>query len=249
MMTPPADQTNQLPNPLVWQPGFVVTLILCLFGGFVGGAIVHQLHPLFAYADLPQIELGASAELVQQHRDAAFEYRSMNYGAELAIIGLVLGFAFGAVSGSPKRLLSIFVGGNAGALFGAGLGFFGGQFVANTIFQNQQQTLFATLGLQAGVWGLIIGSIVWSVASVNVGVTRASKYGLIGLIAGVFVAVTQFVVSSFVFPTSNPMFLVPEKSSERIYWIIGFPIVSGLILAFGLANFCRTCGSVGLRRS
>ncbi len=240
-MTSPADQTTPLPHPLVWQPGFVLTLILCLFGGFVGGGIVHQVHPLFAYADLPQIELGASAKLVQQHRDAAFEYRSMNYGAELAIIGLVLGFAFGAVSGSSKRFLSIVVGGMAGALFGAGLGFLGGKFVANSIFQNQQQTLFATLGLQAAVWGLIIGSIVWSVASVNVGVARACKVGLIGLIAGVLVAVTQFVVSSLMFPTSNPLFLVPEEPSERLYWMIAFPIVSGLMLAFGLAKFCRTC--------
>jgi len=235
-MAPSSEQTNQLPYSISWQPNFALTLVLCVLGGFLGGGIVHQLHPLFAYADLPPIELGASAELVQQHRDAAFEYRSMNYGAELAIIGLTLGLAFGGVSGSPERLLSILVGGLAGALFGAALGFFGGRFVANTIFQNQQQTLQASMGLQAAVWGLILGSIVWPVAAVHVGVTRASKYGLIGLIAGVSVAVTQFVVSSFVFPTSNPLFLVPEESSERIYWIVAFPIVAGLVLAFGLSS-------------
>ena len=238
-MTLSADRTNQLPHPIVWQPRFVLTIILSVLGGFVGGGIVHQLHPLFAYADLPPYNLEASAELIKQHRDAAFEYQSKNYGAELAIIGLTFGLAFGAVSGSPKRLLSIFVGGFTGALFGAALGFFGGRFVANTIYQNQQQTLQDSMGLQASVWGLILGSIVWSVAAVHVGASRAFKYGLIGLIAGVSVAVTQFVVSSFVFPTSNPLFLVPEKSSERIYWMIAFPIVSGLILAFGLANFRR----------
>jgi hypothetical protein len=235
-LSPPSVETNTLPNFLVWQAGFFLTFIVCVCGGAAGGAIVHQLHPLFAIEDLPQIGLGASAELVQQHRDATFGYRSKNYGAEMAIIGLGLGVALGATSRNPKRFLAIFVGGLAGVLMGAVLGFFAGRFVAHTIFQNQQQTLQDSIGLQASVWGLLLASIVWFVATVHVGPTRAVGYGLVGLFAGVIVAITQFLVSSLMFPASNPLFIVPEESSERLYWMVAFPIVSGLILAFGL---CR----------
>ncbi len=228
-------KTEQSPLSLGWNPGFALTLLACVVGGFVGGVIVHQMHPLFAYKDLPPIELGASAELVQQHREAATEYRSNNYGAELAIVGLVLGLAFGLLAGGPKRILAAIMGGLGGAVSGAALGFLGGRFVANSLFQNQQQTLQASMGLQAAVWGLIFASVVWLVAAANVGVIRGLQQGLVGFIAGGLVAVSQFVISSFMFPAANPLFLIPEESSERIYWLIAFPVVSGLVLAVGLS--------------
>ena len=233
-MNPSVDQSEQLSLPLSWNPGFLLILLACILGGFFGGAIVHQVHPLFAYTDLPEIDLGASAKLVQQHRDAAFEYRSWNYGADLAIIGLAFGMTFGAFTGGSRRLLSIIAGGLAGSLMGAGVGYLGGLYVAKTILLNAEQTLQASMGLQAIVWGLILSSIVCAVAAANIGTLSAGKYCYAGLVAGFSVAVTQFVVSSCKFPASNPLFLVPEQSTERIYWLAAFPIVSGLVLAFVL---------------
>jgi amino acid transporter len=209
-------------------------LFACIIGGFIGGAVVFKIHPLFAYTDLPEMGLDASAEIVQQHRDAEFEFRSRNYCADLGIIGLILGLSFGAFAGGAHRLRAVFAGGLAGTLLGAGQGFLGGLYVARTTLQNAQQTLHESLGLQAIVWGLVLAGIVWAVAASNVGALSAIQYSFVGLMAGFTVAVTQFVVSSFKFPASNPLFLVPERSSEQIYWLIAFPIVSGLILAFGL---------------
>ncbi len=202
----------------------------------MGGLLVQQLHPLFPNKELPPIDLGASAELVQQHREAASEFRSNNYGAELAIVGLTLGLAFGGVSGGRKRMLSMIVGGLAGAVTGFAGGFLGGRVVAHALFQNQQQTLQASVGLQAIVWSVMIASIVWAVATVAVGAIRAVQFGVIGLLAGVAVAATQFVVSSFMFPVANPQFLVPEESKEQLYWLIAYPIVIGLSLGFGLSS-------------
>lgn len=232
-------------SPLLfgWNPGFVLPLLACIVGGFLGGVIVHQIHPLFAYEDLPPIELGASAELVELHREAGSKYHSHNYGVELAIVGLVLGLAFGLLAGGPKRLFAGIAGGLGGASAGGSLGYFGGRIVANSLFQNQQQTLQASMGLQSIVWGLIIASIVWFVAAVNVGLIRSLQYGIVGLIAGGVVAVAQFVISSFMFPTANPLFLIPEESSERIYWLLAFPIVSGLVLAMGLSRLSATSRS------
>jgi hypothetical protein len=227
-------ESAKSPLPFGWNPGFLLPLLACLFGGGVGGAIVHQIHPVFAYRDLPPIELGASAELVQMHRDAASQYRSHNYAIELAVAGLVLGLAFGLLAGGPKRMRAAIMGGLGGGLSGSASGFFGGKMVANSLFQNQQQTLQASMGLQAVVWGLIFASIVGFVAAANVGLMRSVRYALVGFIAGGAVAVVQFVVSSFVFPAANPLFLIPEVSAERIYWLIAFPIVSGLVLALGL---------------
>ncbi len=211
-------------------------LLACVVGGFLGGSIVHKIHPLFAYRDLPQIDLGASAKLVQEHRDAAFEFRSWNYGADLAIIGSVLGLSFGAFAGGRRRLPAIVAGGLAGGLLGASLGFLGGLYVAKTILLNAEQTLQESLGLQAVVWGLILSGIVWSVAATNLGVKTAATHGFVGLLAGLLVAVVQFVVTSFKFPSSNPLFLVPESATERLYWLVAFPVISGLILASGLRN-------------
>lgn len=235
-MKPPVDSSKQLTRCPSWDPGFLWVLLACIIGGFLGGTVVYKLHPLFAYAELPEMGLNASAEVIQQHRDAAFEYHSRNYGAELGIIGLILGLTFGAFAGGNRRLLSAFSGGFAGSLLGAGLGFVGGLYIAKTQLVNAEQTLSESLGLQAIVWGLVLAGIVWSVAAANIGAICAAKYGLVGLLAGFSVAVTHFVVSSYKFPASNPLFLVPERSSERIYWLVAFPIVCGLILAFGLRS-------------
>ena len=116
-------------------------LLACVVGGFLGGSIVYKVHPLFAYTDLPEIGLDASAELVQEHRDAAFQFRSWNYSADFAIIGSILGLSFGAFAGGSRRLPATIVGGLVGGLLGAGLGFLGGLYVAKTILLNAEQTL------------------------------------------------------------------------------------------------------------
>ena len=211
-------------------------LLACVVGGFLGGSIVYKVHPLFAYTDLPEIGLDASAELVQEHRDAAFQFRSWNYSADFAIIGSILGLSFGAFAGGSRRMPATIAGGLVGGLLGAGLGFLGGLYVAKTILLNAEQTLQESLGLQAAVWGLILAGIVWSVAATNLGVQSALTPGFVGLLAGLLVAMEHFVVGSFKFPTSNPLFLVPEGATERLYWLIAFPVVSGLILAIGLRS-------------
>ncbi len=243
-MTSSKPSPEELRQASVWQPKLMPTLVACVLGGLLGGVIVHWVHPLFAYKDLPPIDLGASAELVQQHRDAAFAYRSMNYGVELAIVGLTLGLFFGAVAAPSKRLLSMLVGGCAGALAASGGGAMGGRLVAHALFQNQQQTLTASMGLQAIVWGLMIASIVWSVAFVHVGAIRALQPGIVGLLAGIAVAATQFVVSSFLFPAANPQFLVPEEANERVYWLLALPLAAGLSLGLGLSR--QTAGQYQL---
>ncbi len=229
-----ADNATQVARCSSWHPGFVLIWLACIIGGFLGGAVVYKIHPLFAYTDLPEMGLDASAELIQQHREAVFEFRSRNYAADLGIIGLVLGLSFGAFAGGKRRLLAALTGGLVGSLLGATLGFLGGLYVASTIWVNAEQTLQASLGLQAIVWGLVLAGIVWAVAAANVGAFAAIKYGAVGLVAGFFVAVAQFVISTYNFPASNPLFLVPERSSEQLYWLVAFPIVSALILAFGL---------------
>ena len=238
-MPPREIEAIQTSETKTWHPNVVMYLVACILGGLLGGGIVHQIHPVFEYTDLPQIGLGASDELILQHRIAAFEYRSKNYGVELAIVGLSLGLAIGAFSGSPKRMLSTFAGGIAGALTGGIVGYVGGLIVGQSIIRNEQQGLQASMGLQTIVWGLILASVVWSVATLHVGAKRACSHLLIGLIAGFAVAVTQFVISSVVFPSSNPLFLIPEQPSERVYWLAAFPIVSGLIVAMGVAKLSR----------
>ncbi len=235
-MNPPTnhpDQTSSLPG---WNPGFVLMLLACVIGGLVGGFVVHQMHPFFAYKQLPPLELGSPPELVQEHHDAAFAYRTRNYAVEFAIIGLALGLAIGACSRGPRWLLCIFSGGCIGTLCGLGLGFASGLYITQNLLVNAQQTLQTSMGLQTVVWGVLLANIVGVVAFLQVGMIEAIKYWFVGLLAGFVVAATQFATSSLMFPSSNPMFLVPEQASERVYWLAIFPIAAGLVMALGLTK-------------
>jgi hypothetical protein len=216
-----------------WNPGFVSILLACMVGGFVGGLCVHLLHPLFAYEELPPLELGSPPALIKQHHDAALAYRTRNYSAELAIIGLCLGVSMGACSRGKRFLLCTVGGGSIGALSGVVLGYVAGSYVTKTLLVNAQQTLQSSMGLQTLVWGGVLANIALTVAALNIGVARAFKYWPLGLMAGFVVAVVQFVISSLMFPTSNPMFLVPEQASERAYWLAAFPLTAGLVMAVG----------------
>ena len=203
----------------------------------MGGGVVHVIHPVFAFPDLPPVVMGSSVELIQEHRDAAFAYRSRNYGLDLAIVGLTFGVFFGAFSLSRKRTLSVIAGGVIGALTGAVLGFVGGLLATQSILRSDPQDLQTSMGLQSIVWGLIFASVLWVVATLHIGAIRACAHLLIGLLAGFAVALVQFVISTMMYPSSNPMFLVPDGHTERICWLVTFPIVSGLILALGVARF------------
>jgi hypothetical protein len=214
--------------------GFVSVLLMCVAGAFLGGFTVHMLHPIFAYEQLPNLELGSPPALVKRHHDAALAYRTRNYAAEFAIIGLALGVSIGACSRGSRFLLCAIGGGFVGALSGAGLGFVAGSYITKTLLVNAEQTLQSSMGLQTLVWGGVLANITWLVAALNLGVIRALKYWPLGLLAGFVVAVLQFVISSLLFPNSNPMFLVPEETSERAYWLAAYPLAAGLVMAVGL---------------
>ena len=100
-----------------WNPGFIAILLACIVGGFVGGLIVHQLHPLFAYEELPPLELGSPPALIKKHHDAAFAYQTQNYASEFAIIGLAFGICIGAFTGGKAT----FFGGEVRRQLGAAI--------------------------------------------------------------------------------------------------------------------------------
>ncbi len=233
-MVPSEDSPNQVATQPGWNPGFVSILVACMVGGFIGGLCVHLAHPLFAYEELPPLELGSPPALIKRHHDAAFAYRTTNYAAELAIIGLALGVSIGACSRGKRMLLCAIGGGVIGALSGIGLGYISGSYVTKSLLVNAAQTLQSSMGLQTLVWGGVLANIALTVAALNTGVTRALKYWPLGLLAGFGVALVQFVISSILFPNSNPMFLVPEQASERAYWLAAFPLTAGLVMAVGL---------------
>ena len=217
-----------------WNPGFIAILLACIVGGFVGGLIVHQLHPLFAYEELPPLELGSPPALIKKHHDAAFAYQTQNYASEFAIIGLAFGICIGAFTGGKRLLVCAIGGGIVGALTGMGLGYASGSYITKTLLVNAEQTMQSSMGLQTVVWGGVLANIIAVVAAMKVGVVRAWKYWLVGLAAGFAVAAIQFVVSSLMFPNSNPIFLVPEEAAERVYWLAVFPATTGLVMALGL---------------
>ena len=130
-------------------------------------------------------------------------------------------------------LLCAIGGGVIGALSGIGLGYISGSYVTKSLLVNAEQTLQSSMGLQTLVWGGVLANIALTVAALNIGGARALKYWPLGLLAGFVVAVVQFVISSILFPTSNPMFLVPEQASERAYWLAAFPLTAGLAMAVG----------------
>lgn len=233
-MVPSENSPAQVAQQPGWNPGFVPILLACMVGGFIGGLCVHFAHPIFAYEDLPPLELGSPPALIKRHHDAAFAYRTTNYAAELAIIGLAMGVSIGACSRGKRSLLSAVGGGLVGAISGVGLGYAAGSYVTKTLLVNAEQTLQSSMGLQTLAWGGVLANIALLVAALNLGVTRALKYWPLGLLAGFGVAVVQFVVSSILFPTSNPMFLVPEQASERAYWLAAFPLTAGLVMALGM---------------
>lgn len=235
-MVPSENNPEQVTSQPGWNPGFVSILVACIVGGFLGGLCVHFAHPIFAYEELPPLELGSPPALIKRHHDAALAYRTTNYASELAIIGLAFGVCIGAFSSGKRMLLSAIGGGVIGALSGIGLGYVSGSFVTKSLLVNAEQTLQSSMGLQTLAWGGVLANIALTVAALNIGFTRAFKYWPLGLLAGFGVAVVQFVISSILFPTSNPMFLVPEEASERAYWLAAFPLTAGLVIALGLSK-------------
>lgn len=233
-MNPSENRPDLIASQLGWNPGFFPVLLACIVGGFLGGAIVLQTHPFFAYEELPPLDFGSPPELVKQHHDAETVYRTQNYATEFAIIGLAFGICIGAFTGGNRFLLCAIGGGCVGALTGMGLGYASGLYITQKLLVNAEQTLQASMGLQTVVWGVVLANIVALVSVLKAGIVRVWMYWLVGLAAGFSVAVLQFVISSLMFPNANPIFLVPENASERAYWLAVFPVTAGLVLALGL---------------
>ena len=222
-----------------WKPRVFQIFLACVIGGYIGGSIIHQVHPIFAYEQLPPIDFASPPELIEQHHAAAFAYQTRNYAAEFAIVGLGFGFCIGTLAGG-KRFIPVALGaGCVGALTGLGLGYASGLYIAQRLLTNAEQTMQTSMGLQTIVWGGVLANSLGFVAIYKVGLVRSWKYWIVGLAAGFSIAAVQFVASSLMFPTSDPIFLVPEKATERVYWLALFPVIAGVVMALGLSKLTR----------
>ncbi len=191
--------------------------------------IVHAIDPVFPYADLPELGLAPSPELIAQHNAAQVAFRSCNYGLGLAIIGACLGLTYGGIVSPARRLLQGVLGAIGGTVGGAVSGYFLGILVAKLIIASENESLLQSTGLHFATWAIIATIIVALVALVHRRVGGLISALTAGIATGMMAAMCYVVASSFLFADANLVKLIPEALYGRIVWVV---ICAG---SFGIA--------------
>ncbi len=209
------------------------SVAFCLAAGILTLVGLLATFPVFPLPDLPELGLSPSAEVLKLHSDAQLAFRSRNYAVVFGMLGLLMGVACGMATSQGKRLPSALAGGLAGSLAGAIAGYFAGTAVAGILSSGENQSL-----VQSGIWHFVVWAalaacIAFVIGFIHGGFKLAVTGGLIGLLSGIFVSLAWNLVGSIAFSKSNLIYLMPEKTVERIVWICASAAVLGAALSIG----------------
>lgn len=209
-------------------------LIGSLIAATIGLSILAFTFPFFAMASLPDLGLSPSAELLQRYMAAQLDYRLQNYTVAFAIWGAVLGVCIGLATLSNKRTLAAILSGVAGSVGGAVAAYFTSGAVGRAIETSANQSLLQSGSLHFAVWGAIGAGIGLAIGLVHKGSVASISGGLVGMLAGLFVAAIWNVLGSIAFSNSNLILLLPEPMVERIVWGCAGSVVLALGISMGL---------------
>lgn len=217
-----------------WAPSLGASLLACILGVGVATLLIHGIDPYFKFADLPELGISPSAELVLKHNAAQHAFYSQNLSLDLAVLGLCLGLAVGIITSTQRRIVAGLAGGVAGLVGGALAGYFVGIQVAQAVIISADQSLVQSTLLHFAAWAGILALLMLAVGSVHSGFRSSLDQLLIGLLLAFIVACAFNVLSSAVLTGSNLLMVIPQSLTERLVWLGITSTVLGLSLYFFL---------------
>ncbi len=217
-----------------WSPTFAASLVACITGCLIGGALIQAIDPLFKFAELPELGIAPKPELVKKHQDATVAFWTNNYAVDFGLLGLCLGSAIGLLSTRRQRILSGLAGGFSGLLSGAVAGFAIGIFVAKSVLLSTDQSMVQSTLYHFSLWASLAACVLLMVGFVQRGWRGAFEGAAMGMVLGLAVSVVYNLLSSVIFANSNLMMLLPSSTVERGFWLLICSSVLGFGLHFGL---------------
>ncbi|MCA9128090.1 MAG: hypothetical protein KDB22_13440 [Planctomycetales bacterium] len=221
-------------SPVVWAPKPVSLAVFAIGGSIVGLAILHSLHPIFAFQPVPELPIEPTTEQVQAFEASFTDFYSRNGAIDMAIIGACLGAAFGIGTAVVNRFLCGVLAAIAGAVIGAVSGFATGLYVGSLFASSAPQSLVQSGIFHLAVWGPMAAGIASVIATAQGNVTQGVKAVFAGLIAGLAAVASYIVIASILFSSANLYHIIPETFSERVAWILICSSVLAATLAAGL---------------
>lgn len=230
----PNSNDGSSPNAICWYPNALGSCVACTLGTVISGFLIHFLDPFFPFAQLPELGISPSSELVQKHVSAQRAFWSSNYAFDFALIGLCVGVSLGLITTKQRRIAAGSAGALGGLLGGLLAGYFLGFAVAKNILESVDQSLVRSTAYHSAAWAAMLVGLVFAIALVQNGIGRALNALPVGLLVGLVVASVYNIVSSVCFSAGNLSQLIPSSIVEQVFWVAVCSITSGLGLYFGL---------------
>ncbi|MEZ6133886.1 MAG: hypothetical protein R3C53_03140 [Pirellulaceae bacterium] len=225
---------SSTPTTGYWSPGLQAATLACIGGGLVAFFVIRSLHPYFAFADLPELGIAPSEEMVAKHIAATQAFWAHNYALDFGVLGLALGAVIGAVATATRRIPSCIAGAASGLVGGAAAGYGAGLMVARTIRLSADQSLVNSTLLHFAVWGTVCGLIVFSISCIQAGVMRALNNLVIAILLGLGIAALYNLGTSLIANSYDLTFIFPTTLVHGLVWAITCSAMLGLGLHFGL---------------
>ena len=168
-----------------WAPALQSSLLSCVAGSLVGCAIVHAVDPFFKFAQLPELGLSPSPELLKKYHDATLAFWTSNYALDFGLLGLCIGSTIGLFSTRTRRAASSLAGSLGGSVGGIISGYILGIFTAYSIIRSEDQSLVHSATMHFAIWASMIACILFMIGYVQDGLVHSLNYVVIGIVIGI----------------------------------------------------------------
>lgn len=239
---------SQSGQPALWEPPLGLALTATIVGGLIAFAVFHWTTPVYEYQAMGELPIEPTPEQVAAYEKAHTDYYSYNFAYELAITGICLGLAVGAVTTKRRRIINAIAAGALGGIVGGLAGYLAGIPTGFAMAYTTDPDLVKSALYNVAIWGSIGAAIAGVVGANESGAAHAAKCSVVGLIGGCLAAVAVVLVFSLAFPNYDLMYFVPnlptsatadspfakELVPQRIVWVLTCTAVYGLLLGVGL---------------
>jgi hypothetical protein len=226
-------------------PNYIIHLLVAAFAALiasVAGAfaigLVGELYSLpEEFVVMPE---SASAAMMARYKTTLREMLSMNYAVHFAMLGGLLGLAFGLTLSSKRRILTAIASIVGGATFAALGGWVLGRCAVYCLQAGNGSSVFLlgyqidpmvqTTALQCFIWSCIGIGIGAGLVLVQKGPSFLAAGVKGGLLGGLLAGFACSMVIAVAYSESNAYVFVPVDQTERIVWaaICGFGVFLGL---------------------